>query len=57
MLMDKAEKETQMNKLQRAIGRYQIIIDLYHSVPKETIDLSQKVAEIESKMSDLKSKM
>ena len=57
LLIDKAEKETQMNKLQRAIGRYQIIIDIYNSIPKETIDLSQKVAEIESKMSDLKSKI
>jgi hypothetical protein len=57
MLMDKAEKEVQMNKFQRAIGRYQIIIDLYQTIPKDTIDLSQKVTEIESKISDLKSKM
>lgn len=57
LLIDKAEKEAQMNKLQRAIGRYQIIIDLYCSIPKDTIDLTQEVAAIESKMSDLKSKM
>lgn len=57
MLMDKAEKEIQMNKFQRAIGRYQIIIEMYRTIPKETMDLSLKVTEIESKISDLQSKM
>ncbi len=57
MLVEKAEKEIQMNKHQRAIGRYQIVIDIYRTIPKETINLSQKVVEIERKMSDLKSKM
>jgi len=56
LLTDKAEKELQMNKFQRAIGRYQIIIDLYRSVPKDKIDLSEKVSEIEQKISELKSK-
>jgi len=57
MLMEKAEKETQMNKYQRAIERYQIIIDLYRSIPKDTIDLSKNVAEIELILSDLNSKI
>ena len=56
LLTQKAEKELEMNKFQRAIGRYQIIADLYRSVPKDKIDLSEKVSEIENKLSELKSK-
>ena len=57
MLRTKAEREVHVNNLQRAMGRYQLILDIYNSIPKEKIDLSNKVVEIEKKLSDLRSKI
>jgi len=52
----KAEKEESSNNFSRALARYQYIIELYQSIPKENIDLSNKVSEVEQKILDLKAK-
>lgn len=57
LLHKKAEKEENMGKIGRAIGRYEIILELYESMPSEKIDLSQDIKEIKTKLSDLKSKI
>jgi len=57
LLLKKAEKEEKRGKLKRAIGRYEIIIDLYRSLPQEKIDLSNDISEIKTRLSDLRSKI
>ncbi len=52
----KAEKEESSNNFLRALARYQYILELYQSIPKESIDLSNKVSEVEQKILDLKAK-
>ncbi|MHA2009537.1 MAG: hypothetical protein ACXABO_20575 [Promethearchaeota archaeon] len=56
LLFEKAEKEEKMGKFSRVIGRYEYIIELYKSIPKEIQDFSQQVYEIEKKISVLNTK-
>ena len=53
----KAEREESMNKFSRVLARYQYILQLYESIPKDSIDLSIKVSEIEQKIIELKAKL
>ena len=53
LVQDKAEKEEGSNHFSRALARYRYILELYQSIPKETIDLSNKVSEVEQKILDL----
>lgn len=57
LIRAKAEKEESMNKFSRVLDRYQYILQLYESIPKDSIDLSIKVAEIEQKIFELKAKL
>lgn len=57
LLISKAEKEESRGKLKRAVGRYEIIIDLYNSLPQDKIDLSKDISEIKTKLSELRSKI
>ena len=52
----KAEKEESSNNFSRALSRYQHILELYHSIPKESVDLSNKISEVEQKILGLKAK-
>jgi len=56
LVREKAEKEENSNNFSRALARYQYILELYQSIPKESIDLSKKVSEVEQKIIDLKAK-
>ena len=56
MVQIKAEKEESSNNFSRALSRYQYILELYQSIPKESIDLSKKVSDVEQKILDLKAK-
>ena len=53
LVQEKAEKEESSTNFSRALARYQYILDLYESIPKESIDLSNKISEIEQKILDL----
>ena len=53
LVQEKAEKEESSNNFSRALARYQYILELYQSIPKESVDLSNKVSEIEQKILDL----
>ena len=57
LIRAKAEKEESMNKFSRVLARYQYILQLYESIPKDSIDLSIKVSEIEQKILELKAKL
>jgi len=56
LIKEKAEKEESSGNFSRALARYQYILELLQSIPKESIDLSNKVSEIEQKILDLKAK-
>ncbi len=53
----KADKEESMTKFSRVLARYQYILSLYNSIPKDTIDLSEPISEVEQKILDLKAKL
>ncbi len=57
LIRAKAEKEESMNKFSRVLARYQYILQLYESIPKDSLDLSIKVSEIEQKILKLKAKL
>ena len=57
MLSEKAEKEEKLGKYPRVVGRYEYILELYKSIPKDSIDLSNNIVEIEKKLSFLRTKM
>jgi len=57
LIRAKAEKEESMNKFSRVLARYQYILQLYESIPKDAVDLSIKVSEIEQKILELKAKL
>jgi ribosomal protein L44E len=56
LVQNKAEKEESSNKFSRALARYQYILELYLSIPKESIDLSNEILKIEQKILDLNAK-
>ena len=57
MLLEKAAREEGLGKTPRVIGRYEYILELYKSIPKDSLDLSEKIAEIENKIALLRTKM
>jgi len=42
---------------QRAINRYQYVLELYHAIPPDKLDLTGEKFEIKKKIDDLKSKI
>ncbi|MHA2035095.1 MAG: hypothetical protein ACW972_10185 [Promethearchaeota archaeon] len=56
LLVNKAEKEEKLGKFSRVIGRYEYILEIYNSIPKDTGDFTQQVNEIEKKIALLQSK-
>jgi len=57
MLLEKAIKEEELGKISRVIGRYEYILELYKSIPQDSLDLSEKIVEIENKIALLRTKM
>jgi hypothetical protein len=53
LIKEKADKEESLNKLGRVLERYKYILKLYLSIPKETVDLTQKISNIKQKISQL----
>ena len=57
LLLEKAKKEENANLPQRALNRYQYILELYNSIPPEKLDLSDEKFELKNKIDDLKLKI
>lgn len=57
LLLEKAEREENLGKYSRVIGRYEYIIEMYKSIPKDIGDYSQQIYEIEKKITSLQSKL
>jgi hypothetical protein len=53
----KADKEENLNKFSRVLARYEYILSIYNSIPKDVIDLSEQISEAEQKILDLKAKL
>jgi len=56
LLVEKADKEEKVGKHSRVLGRYEYILEIYKSVPKDVINFSNEIYEIEKKISTLRSK-
>lgn len=56
MMLEKAEKEEKLGKYSRVKGRYEYILEMYKTIPKDIINFSNEVYEIEKKLSNLRSK-
>jgi hypothetical protein len=57
LVRTKADKEESLNNFPRALARYEYILSLYNSIPKEAIDLSEHISSVEQKIKDLKTKL
>jgi hypothetical protein len=53
----KAEKDEELKRYTRVIGRYEYLLDLYKSIPVEFVNLSEEISDAEKKISDLKEKL
>ncbi len=53
----KAQKEETTQNFSRALARYQYVLDLYKSIPKENFNASEEIKSLEKKISELKEKM
>ena len=56
LLVEKAEREEKLGKYTRVIGRYEYILEIYNSVPKDMGDFSHQIYEIEKKIAMLQTK-
>ena len=43
LLVEKANKEEKLSKFSRVIGRYEYIIEIYKTIPKEVMNLSNEI--------------
>ncbi len=57
LLREKAEKEEKLNKYSRVLGRYEYILELYKSIPRDIIDMTNEIIEIEKKISFIRTKI
>ncbi len=57
LLLEKAGKEENLAKYQRVIGRYEYILELYKSIPKDVLNFSKEIYEIEKKLSIIREKL
>lgn len=53
---EKAEKEETIPNFKRALARYEYVLDLYKTIPQEYLDLSEEIAYVQQKISELKEK-
>jgi hypothetical protein len=52
----KAEKEEELQKYDRVASRYQYILNIYKTISKDVVDLSDEISKIETKLTELKGK-
>jgi len=57
LIKEKAKKEEKMGKYARVLNRYQFLLDLYKSIPKDSIDLTEEIFNTEKVISELKKKL
>ena len=56
LIKGKAEKEEALQKYDHAVSRYQYILNIYKTISKDVVDLSEEISKIETKLTELKGK-
>jgi hypothetical protein len=56
MILEKADKEEKLGKYSRVRGRYEYILEIYKAIPKEILNFSNEIYEIEKKLLTLPTK-
>ena len=56
LIKRKAEKEEELQKYDRVASRYQYILNIYKTISKDAVDLSEEISKIETKIAELKGK-
>jgi hypothetical protein len=56
LIKRKAEKEEELQRYDRVPSRYQYVLDIYKTIPKDIVDLSDEISKIETKLTVLKGK-
>jgi hypothetical protein len=56
LITEKAKKEEKLGKSSRVIGRYEYLLELYKSIPKDIINFSKEMYEIEKKITIMSEK-
>ncbi len=57
LLVEKAEKEEKLGKYPRVIRRYEYLLELYNSIPKDIINFSKEIYETEKKLVVIREKI
>ncbi len=57
LLLDKAKKEEKLEKYSRVLGRYEYLLELYKSIPKEIVNFSKEIYELENKIASIREKI
>ncbi|MFX0007705.1 MAG: hypothetical protein ACFFA7_01100 [Promethearchaeota archaeon] len=57
LLLFKAEKEEKLGKYLRVLGRYEYLLELYKSIPKEIVNHSKEISELEKKITTIRDKI
>jgi hypothetical protein len=57
LLLNKAEKEEKSGKNSRVLGRYEYVLELYKSIPKEIVNFSKEIYELEKKIAIIREKI
>ena len=57
LLLEKAEKEEKLQKYSRVLGRYEYLLELYKSIPKEIVNFSKEIYELEKKIASTREKI
>ncbi|MFX1501632.1 MAG: hypothetical protein ACFFDH_11770, partial [Promethearchaeota archaeon] len=57
LVIKKAEKEEKLRKYPRLIGRYEYLLELYKSIPKDIMNFSKEINETEKKLVEIRQKI
>ena len=57
LIIAKAEKEEKLGKYPRVLGRYEYLLELYKSIPKDIMNFSKEIYELEKKLATMRGKM
>ncbi|MFX1558510.1 MAG: hypothetical protein ACFFC9_14755 [Promethearchaeota archaeon] len=57
LIKEKIKKEEELKNYSRVLGRYKYLLELYKSIPTDSIDLSEEIVDTEKKISELKEKL
>ena len=57
LLHEKAVKEEKLGQYPRVLGRYEFLLELYKSIPKEIMNFTKEIYETENKIESIREKI